>query len=274
VSFSPDGDVSDVNWVGRPVRVRTRLTRRGRAALGLIAATAMAAGLTAGWRAVHGVAHGTEDARSERSGGQSEQAAVPAAAPATLPPALANLPDPGTRPLARARRVGLYLPAERFVMVGYHEASYPDALELHPLGKCTANFNATKFSPPAPSNGPDYIVMSSRGRGHPATSAVDVAVRPRETILSPVSGTVESVVSYRLYSTYTDMKITIIPVDNPVVRVVLLHVSNVHVRRGAVLVAGRTALGTVRLFPFDSQVNDYVGVGIPHVHIEVKEHGR
>jgi hypothetical protein len=169
--------------------------------------------------------------------------------------------------------VTLYLPAHSPVAVGYHEASLPDALQLAPLGRCTHDFNRTKFVKPGPTAGPDYVVMSSRGRPHPATSAADIAVRPNAAVLAPVTGTVKSVKTYRLYGAYIDLRLAITPSGHARFRVVMIHVRALLVHPGDMVYAGVTRVASVRLFPFSSQVNDYIGPGIPHVHIEVKELG-
>jgi hypothetical protein len=182
-------------------------------------------------------------------------------------------PPPGTAAFASVRGVTLYLPVRSPIAVGYHEASLPDALALRPLGRCAHDYNRTKFVPPRASDGPEYLVMSSRGRPHPATSAADVALLPDVAVLAPVTGTVKSVKTYRLYGAYPDLRLAITPDGHPRFRVVLIHVRALLVRPGDVVFAGVTRIARVRVFPFSSQVNDYIGPGIPHVHIEVKEIG-
>jgi len=65
-------------------------------------------------------------------------------------------------PFARARGVTLLLPAPHPVGVLYHEASFHDALALHPLGHAIRNANTWKFHAPPDTPGPGYTVMSSR----------------------------------------------------------------------------------------------------------------
>jgi hypothetical protein len=179
----------------------------------------------------------------------------------------------GTPPFARVDGVTLSLPARHPVGIGYHEASFPEAKPLAPLGRCARNANRTKFRPPHPTSGPTYVVMASRGRGQSATSAVDVAMGRGSTVLSPVTGRVWRVERYRLYGRSPDVRLTLIASTNPRLTVVMLHVTSPLVHPRALLVAGVTPLGTVRPLPFRSQVNDYLGPGIPHVHIEVKALG-
>jgi hypothetical protein len=180
---------------------------------------------------------------------------------------------PGTEPFAQVGDLPLYLPARRYIALAYHEASGREALAMNPLGTCTRNENRTKFKPPLPVDGPRYVVMSSRGRPRPATSALDVALKTTEPVLSPITGTVIRVKSYRLYGTYRDVRLVVEPAGRPDLRVVLIHLTDVRVRRGSQVLAGTSLLGYPRALPFRSQVNDYVGAGISHVHLEVKRVG-
>jgi hypothetical protein len=180
---------------------------------------------------------------------------------------------PSTEAFAQVRGLALHVPVGRAVGIAYHEAAKARALRLTPLGRCLRNENRTRFKKPAPTAGPRYVVMSSRGRGHPATSAVDVAMAPGAEVLSPVTGTVSRVKRYRLYGVYRDFRLSLKPAGHDDLRAIVLHVTDLRVKPGTVLVAGATVLGTVRVFSFRSQVNDYFGRGVPHVHLEVQRVG-
>jgi murein DD-endopeptidase MepM/ murein hydrolase activator NlpD len=168
--------------------------------------------------------------------------------------------------------VRLRLVSAEPVVVAFHEASYDDALALHPTGACGRCRNPTKFTPPTPRDPAlRYLVTHSRGRDTPATSAADL-VLPRGTpVLSPVDGTVVRVRRYRLYRAYPDVRLEIRPHGAPGRLVVLLHLGAVPVRRGDPVVASTTVLGTPRRLPFESQVDRYVRGRYPHVHLEVKD---
>ncbi|MDQ3931272.1 MAG: hypothetical protein M3252_00305, partial [Actinomycetota bacterium] len=86
--------------------------------------------------------------------------------------------EAGTAPrvLARFEAVELVTLNEAVQLVGFHEASYADALPLSPVGRMVFNDNPTKFEPSSGIHGPDYGVLSSRGRPNAATSAVDLVV--------------------------------------------------------------------------------------------------
>ena len=175
---------------------------------------------------------------------------------------------------ARARRVTLYLLAPHPVGVMYHEAALPPALALRPLGHVIHNYNRYKFHRPVPTSGPGYIVMSSRGRPHPATSAADIVLRPDTTVRAPVTGRVVGVRSYRLYCRYPDERVAIEPEDDPGLVVVMIHLRGVRIRRGQRVFATLSVIGRPRAFPFRSQVDDYLRGGNPHVHIEVERPSR
>jgi hypothetical protein len=170
---------------------------------------------------------------------------------------------------ARFHDLELIVPAEREIAICYHEAYYPDAREMEPIGRCRRNGNRTKFDPPPTEPGPAYIVMSSRGRGTPATSAVDVVLERRTPVLAPVGGRVARVKRYR-YEGGFDRRIEITPADAPDLRVVMLHVDDIRIRDGDEVVAGATVLGVPRVFGFTQQVDYYIPGRNPHVHIEVK----
>ena len=175
---------------------------------------------------------------------------------------------------AIVKRLALHLPAHRPKAVAYHEAALPAALAVQPLGRCARNVNRYKFDCPTTTPGPRYVVMSSRGRVHPATSAVDVVISPRSPVLSPVTGTVAKVRPYSLYGKYRDYRISFIPEGRPNLAVVMIHLRRITVRPGDRVVGGATVVGSPRRLPFHSQVNDYVGSGVSHIHLEVKRIGR
>ncbi len=179
-----------------------------------------------------------------------------------------------TQPFATVDGLALRSPAQQPRAVAYHEAAYSEALALNPLGRCARNVNRYKFDCPRATPGPRYVVMSSRGRVHPATSAVDVALTRRSPVVSPITGRVFKVRRYWLYGRYRDYRISMIPEARPDLAVVMIHMRRLTVRAGDRLVAGTTAIGYPRSLPFHSQVNSYVGRGVAHIHLEVKRIGR
>lgn len=196
-------------------------------------------------------------------------------APSPVPAPSPEVREPKAWPaLARVGKLTLTLPAPHPVAVAFHQASFPEARALEPVGRLVRNANRTMFEPPPDAPGPAYIVMSARGRGTPATSSVDVVVRPGTPIRSPVTGQVVRAERYRLYGRYQDWRVEIVPEGRPDLRVVLIHLARVGVRRGDPVSVTLSVIGYARELPFRSQVDDYVTGGDPHVHIEVKESAR
>jgi hypothetical protein len=200
----------------------------------------------------------------------SERASPPAAAEASE---LASEAAPvGALPVfAVSRGLELRLVSPATVAVAFHEAARKGAVTLHPAGACSVCRNRAKFTPAASSwPGRSYIVMDSRGRSTPATSAVDVVLPPGTPVLAPVTGTVRNVKRYRLYRRYPDIRVAIAPAADPRRRVVVIHLRGVTLQRGDRVVASLTVLGRVRSFPFQAQVDRYVRGSFPHVHLEVR----
>ncbi|HEX9766520.1 MAG TPA: hypothetical protein VGA36_07130, partial [Nitriliruptorales bacterium] len=104
------------------------------------------------------------------------------------------------------------------------------------------------------------------------TTAVDLVIRDQDPVISPVSGTVIDVRPYALYGRHPDHRLEIAPDGFPQLRVVLIHVRDVHVTPGMRVVAGETELaGGPNRFPFASHIDRYFPQDRwPHVHIEVK----
>lgn len=259
----------------RQVQVRTSGPRRVRrvrpAVAGLVALILLPAAyaVTIGSRGESNAAAGDVAVRSLEQPGDATAAsaeAAAAAAPAVdAPPVFAGFGD-----------VALHLPSDTVELVGFHEASKEDALEMTPHGEIAVNENTTKFSPPpADPDGARYLVLSSRGRVHPATSAVDVVLRDGVPVTSVVTGTVTDVRPYSLYGKYPDTRIEIRPADRPDLRIVLIHVAGVQVATGDEVVAGETVIAaSANRFPFPSHIDRYSEPDRwPHVHIEIKRAG-
>ncbi len=177
------------------------------------------------------------------------------------------------RVLARFGEVDLVTMNREVQLVGFHEASYADALPLAPIGRMVFNDNPTKFAPYSLEEGPDFVVLSSRGRPNAATSAVDMVLPVGVPVASVVTGRISLIEPYLLYGRYPDTKIEIIPEARPDLRVVMIHLRDVRAVAGQHVVGGETIIaGSANQFPFSSQVDRYLGHAAPgpHVHIEVK----
>lgn len=216
---------------------------------------------------------------------ETREAQGPVAAEAATP-AVASSPSPSpsepggttvpfdrpqrTRPFAWVPGLTLFQPAADPVKIAFHEATYPIALPLHPLGRCKRNDNPFKFHCPPRSDGPNYTVQFPRGRATEATSAVDVVMPASAAVLAPVDGVVFRVLPYALYGRWPDVRVEILPYGGPRLRVVLLHLTDVQVHVGSRVFAGVTPIARARLFPFVTNVDGYYeGERHAHVHIEV-----
>jgi biotin carboxyl carrier protein len=180
---------------------------------------------------------------------------------------------PVTPAFATVDAVTLHLPAAEVVLVGFHEASSRESQPFGPVGRLRDHQNTTKFDAPADvPEGPPYVVLSSRGRPYPATSAIDVLLEEDEPVRSPVTGTVVDVRSYHLYGKHADQRIEIAPGDAPEQRIVMIHLDGVSVRVGDEVVVGETVVaGGARVFPFGSHIDRYTEPDrFPHVHYEIK----
>lgn len=201
-------------------------------------------------------------------------AAVPAG-PAPAPPergATAAEPAPASPVrFASYEDVELFLPTPRTMIVGFHEASYRNAVRLRPWGAPLASDNPRKEAAPPRDPGPNYAVMSTRGRPTQATSAADLAVPAGTRIASPVTGTVVEVSPYQLYGRHSDLRIRIRPEARPDLLVTVLHVQGAEVAVGDRVVGGESPLAArATHFPFRSHVDAYSGGRPPHVHVELR----
>lgn len=157
------------------------------------------------------------------------------------------------------------------IAVGFHEASRR-ALTLTPVGTPTHNHNARRVTLPSASAENRYLVLPTRRRNAPATSAADIRIEHGLPITSVVDGTVTEVSDYALYGRTPDMLVEIQSTKNPELRIRMLHIEDVRVQPGDVVVAGRTVIaGSSRQLPFASQIDRFSSRG-PHVHVEVRHH--
>lgn len=196
------------------------------------------------------------------------QGGLPTVAEGGLAPRAADVPF-RSLPFASVDGIELVLTSPAAKIVGFHQASYPDALTMVPMGRALALDNGSVGYVGA--EGPNFVVMSSRGRPTSATSAVDIAQEAGSVVVSPVSGTVAAVSNYALYGRYPDARIELIPEGRPDLRIVVLHVTGPRVGPGQRVEAGQTVVAsTATSFPFTSHVDRYAGGRPPHVHVEAK----
>ncbi|MBW3665855.1 MAG: M23 family metallopeptidase [Actinobacteria bacterium] len=182
-------------------------------------------------------------------------------------------PEGPSRLFARHDGMHLFTPSADPVRIGFHEAAYRTAVGMIPLGRALANDNGGKYQlPPLTPTDQQYLVLSSRGRPHHATSAVDIVMRPGEPVRSVVTGMVVEVKPYMLYGVHPDAMIRIRSVEDNGKIVTMLHVTGTRVHVGQQVLAGETIVAdSATSFPFLSQIDYYLGgEPHPHVHVEVK----
>jgi murein DD-endopeptidase MepM/ murein hydrolase activator NlpD len=261
----------------RPKKRRFRLSRKGRlvrtglfllvleitlSSFGLLPGKGWALWFINGQRA-------TAVARQAGSIGPTDaQVSHPSPAPIKAAPV-----QPALWAFAQAKGLVVYVPTRHMLGIGYHEAATSGALSLTPLGRCTSNDNKARIRTPKATAGPDYVILKSRHRVQRPTTAADIAMPKGATVLAPISGRVVQVAAYRLYKYWLDYRIVIRPGGGSRLRVIMIHLTDIRVHKGQLVVAAVTPIGHPRVFPFKSDINDYVGAGVPHVHLEVKEIG-
>jgi hypothetical protein len=256
----------------RPMFGRRRRTSTARVVVLVVAALAVASLLAASpidaW-----TGFGSADAEAAAAAPARELASSPDVTRQTTEVDEADAAAPATAAFATIDALTLHLPASEVVLVGFHEASSTDAQAFAPVGRLEDHQNTTKFDPPADApEGPPYVVLSSRGRPYPATSAIDVLLEVDEPVRSPVTGTVTDVRGYHLYGKHADQRIEIAPAEAPEQRIVMIHLDGVGLTIGDEVVAGETIVArSARLFPFGSHIDRYTEPDRhPHVHYEIK----
>jgi murein DD-endopeptidase MepM/ murein hydrolase activator NlpD len=161
-----------------------------------------------------------------------------------------NLPSPL---FASAEGVDIHVPSKHVVLIGFHQASFPVAKQMDAID-----------------DGVEMTTLPSRGRGTGRRSAADVSVEPGTEVLAPVSGEVVEVQRYALYGRYPDVKVRIVPDDNPDMLVSIVHVTGAKVSVGDTVEGGVTVLAEESTqFPFASQIDRFAG-RLPHAHVEIR----
>jgi murein DD-endopeptidase MepM/ murein hydrolase activator NlpD len=175
----------------------------------------------------------------------------------------------------------LPVPVGNLTEIGFHQASYPSALrmktKLHDAKISVVAKNRTTGRDPKKQptqagawlNG-EVIRMWRNRPGKPDTAA-DVGAKPGTTVLSPVTGTVVKIKSYKLYGKYPDYEVHIVPEGANGIDLVMIHMSDLSCEVGQSVLGGLTPIGKVRKLSdkFHDQLSDYTKGGGDHVHIQV-----
>jgi murein DD-endopeptidase MepM/ murein hydrolase activator NlpD len=173
---------------------------------------------------------------------------------------------------------------KKLTEIGFHQAAYSWALSMKTAMKnadlsLVARTRTTGRDRAEQPSGPDAIMTgkvlrmwrSSRS-GRPDTAA-DVGALAGTTVLSPVTGTVVRVKSYKLYGRYQDFEMHIIPDDTHGIDDVLIHLTDVSVKPGDRVEGGVTPVAKVRKLSdkFHDQLADYPKSPGDHVHMQVND---
>ena len=118
-----------------------------------------------------------------------------------------------------------------------------------------------------------YYEIETSGRVVTENGAVDVGAPAGTPIISPVTGVVTAVTSYKLYGKYDDVQIDIRPQGVSGVTVSLLFVDEPAVTIGQPVDQGKTQLGKVRQVQGDlgARLTEYTHDAGSHVQIQVTQ---
>jgi murein DD-endopeptidase MepM/ murein hydrolase activator NlpD len=269
--------------LAREGRARARRQRRN-AVTALAIAGVVVAALT-GWRL-----NSDQRASTEPLGGRSAAATTTAVRRASAPgiefprmrPATTVQPTPV---FATYKDLRMHLPVTVAALteVGFHQASYTYARHLDtPLTQAKMSKVRKKRSSgrdkASQPTGPDVDLVGSyltmwRARPGKPDSAVDVGADAGSDVFSPVSGTVVRIKRYKLYGTYDDYEIHIIPDGTDDLDCVLIHVTDLSVKRADHVEAGITRIAAVRKLPrsVGPQLRQFTKNGGYHVHMQLND---
>jgi len=191
-------------------------------------------------------------------------------------------PDP-TPIFASYGRLKLHLPVpvKSLTEIGFHQASYPWAFRMKtPLKDAKASeandHRGTSRDTSRQPTGADAVLVGKvlrmwRTRPGKPDTAVDVGGKPGTPVISPVTGTVVKIKSYKLYGKWPDYEMHIQPDGLGNIDIVMIHVTDLEVKVGARVTAGVTPVAHVRKLSdkFTDQLAQYVKGGGDHVHLQV-----
>jgi biotin carboxyl carrier protein len=182
-------------------------------------------------------------------------------------------------------RLKLRLPVEtkRLTEIGFHQASYAWAMRMKtPLKDAKASDargkrGTSRETSTQPSGADAFLVgrvirMWRNRPGKPDTAA-DVGAKPGSAVISPVTGTVVKIKSYKLYGKWADYEMHIVPDGFDNIDIVMIHVTDPTVKVGQRVEAGVTRVGAVRKLSdkMTDQLAQYVKDGGDHVHLQVND---
>ena len=115
------------------------------------------------------------------------------------------------------------------------------------------------------------VIRMWRNRPGQPDTAADVGAKPGSAVISPVTGTVVKIKSYKLYGKWNDYEMHIVPDDHDNIDIVMIHIADPAVKVGQRVNAGVTRVGEVRKLSdkMTDQLAQYTKGGGDHVHLQV-----
>jgi murein DD-endopeptidase MepM/ murein hydrolase activator NlpD len=183
----------------------------------------------------------------------------------------------------RYGKLNLHLPVPtRFLTeIGFHQASYAWALpmktsmrdaDLSEVAKSKTTGRDLSKQP----SGPNAMLTGSvlrmwRNRPGKPNTAADIGAKAGTVVLSPVTGTVVRIKSYKLYGRYSDYEMHIVPDNTSGIDVVMIHLTDLSCEVGDRVEAGVSRVAKIRKFSdkFHDQLSDYTKDAGDHVHLQV-----
>jgi hypothetical protein len=208
----------------------------------------------------------------------------PAKAASTSAAAPSQVEQQAPTPIfAHYKTVDLHLPVpmRKLTEIGFHQASYAWALPMKTSMKDAklskvAKTKTTGRNLAKQPTGPDgimtgYVLRMWRNRPGKPNTAADVGAKAETVVLSPVTGTVVRIKSYKLYGRYSDYEMHIVPDDTSGIDVVMIHLTDLSCKAGDRVEAGVTPVAKIRKFSdkFHDQLSDYTKDAGDHVHLQV-----
>ena len=271
---------------GRAVRAERARTRNRRRTTAIVVAAAVALLIAvSGWKFA-------SDRRAASLPLDASSSSSAANAPAAAHAQTSKLGDmfrastkpPNPTPIfASYGRLKLHLPVpvNKLTEIGFHQASYAWALRMKtPLKDAKASesnaHRGTSRDTSRQPTGADAVLVGKvlrmwRARPGKPDTAADVGAKPGTTVISPVTGTVVKIKSYKLYGKWPDYEMHIVPDGYDNLDIVMIHLADLEVKPGQRVIAGVTPVAHVRKLSdkFTDQLAQYVKGGGDHVHLQV-----
>ncbi len=239
---------------GRAVRAERARTRNRRRTTAIVVAAAVALLIAiSGWKFA-------SDRRAASLPLDASSSSSAANAPAAAHAQASKLGDmfrastkpPNPTPIfASYGRLKLHLPVpvSKLTEIGFHQASYAWALRMKtPLKDAKASesnaHRGTSRDTSRQPTGADAVLVGKvlrmwRARPGKPDTAADVGAKPGTTVISPVTGTVVKIKSYKLYGKWPDYEMHIVPDGYDNLDIVMIHLADLEVKPGQRVIAGR-----------------------------------